>query len=87
MNKIDIVRAVKNQQRFFTPENTGLDEESFQIIAKAIVETEEEGYITEVIPHEAGDGSARYDQVVVQGQVTPIGEDLLEMEEAKGSFY
>lgn len=86
MNKIDIVRAVKNHQTSFTPENTGCpNQERFQAIADAIVQTEAEGYITDVIPHH--DGSTGYDQVIVRGHVTAIGEDLLEMEEVKGSFY
>lgn len=87
MNKIDIVRAVKNNSTVFTPENTGcIDRESFQSIAQAIIETEKEGYITDVIAQKAPDCSG-FDQILVHGKVTPIGEDLLEMEEAKGSFY
>lgn len=88
MNKIDIVKAVKNHQTTFTQENTGCpDLETFQAIAEAIIETENEGYITNVITHEFNKGSGLFKEVSVLGIVTPIGEDLLEMEEAKGSFY
>lgn len=88
MNKIDIVRAVKNQQNIFTPENTGcIDLNSFQAIAEAILETKSEGYITGEIKRKFAVQSLDVNQVLVEGQITLFGEELLEMEEAKGSIY
>jgi hypothetical protein len=88
MNKLDIVKAVKNHQRSFTPTSTGCKNfETFQAIAEVIVEAENEGYITQVVTHKSQNDSESYDLVSVQGEVTPIGEELLDMDEAKGAYY
>jgi hypothetical protein len=88
MNKIDIVQAVKNKQKIFTPENMICpDEPCFQKVAEAIIETEIQGYITGVIPLSTRETPTIIAKVLIEGEITPLGEELLEMDKAKGAFY
>jgi len=77
MNMQQLLQKIGSGQTSFDPSGSSEPElRAFQLVAALILNAEELGYVTDVVPHRESDSGNEYYDTVVVGGITKRGREV-----------